>query len=93
MKKLFALCLALVLCAALTAPVFADVWIPPTDGGGNNETLEALPQNGEAAEPETGTASASSGLTGRAVTILVIVVALLAAGAAAVIIVVWRKKR
>ena len=29
MKKLFALCLALVLCAALTAPVFADVWIPP----------------------------------------------------------------
>ena len=51
MKKLFALCLALVLCAALTAPVFADVWIPPTDDGGYNEALTELPQSGEAAEP------------------------------------------
>ena len=51
MKKIIIACLVLVLCAALTAPVFADVWIPPTDDGGYNEALTELPQSGEAAEP------------------------------------------
>lgn len=51
MKKIIIACLALVLCAALTAPVYADVWIPPTDDGGYNESLTKLPQSGEAAEP------------------------------------------
>ncbi len=51
MKKIIIACLALVLCAALTAPVYADVWIPPTDGGGYNEALTQLPHSGEAAEP------------------------------------------
>ena len=51
MKKIIIACLALVLCAALTAPVYADVWIPPTDDGGYNEALTQLPHSGEAAEP------------------------------------------
>ena len=65
------------------------------------ENLPAEPEEAPAvtapaapsAEPEADAPSASGGLTGRAVTILVIVVALLAAGAAAAIIVLWRKKR
>lgn len=51
MKKLITLLLALLLCAALTLPAFADVWIPPTDDGKWNRALTSLPEDGSACEP------------------------------------------
>lgn len=51
MKKIVTLLLALLLCAALTLPAFADAWIPPTDDGSWNEALVNLPGDGEACKP------------------------------------------
>ena len=50
MRKVFALCSALLLTVMLAVPAFADVWIPPTDDGSYNEALERLPHSGEAAK-------------------------------------------
>lgn len=51
MKKIVTLLLALLLCAALTLPAFADAWIPPTDDGKWNKALTSLPEDGSACEP------------------------------------------
>lgn len=51
MKKMITLLLALLLCAALALPAFADAWIPPTDDGKWNRALTSLPEDGSACEP------------------------------------------
>ena len=51
MKKIVTLLLALLLCAALTLPAFADAWIPPTDDGKWNKALTSLPEDGSDCEP------------------------------------------
>lgn len=51
MKKIVTLLLALLLCAMLALPAFADAWIPPTDDGQWNKALTSLPEDGNTCEP------------------------------------------
>ena len=39
MRKVFALCSALLLTVMLAVPAFADVWIPPEEQSGNQQWI------------------------------------------------------